>query len=398
MGHTDVDVDIVFPQIDTDGSGAVEYEEFKAWFVEQEAEAQEMFEDFDSGSDSDAFESESGSDYSDGAIAAAAGAAVVDFDSTDEDEAAMFESDASFQSEDERDGASPVVGEAPPAGPAAPLSKADKKAAEKAAKAAKKEAEKAEKAAKKQDYRDYRGLRPGAKQDDRVATQSFTPEQLASIGGLQAEKAGPSAAAGAAGVTEPDLEGVEALPGEDDAAYAARQARLRQAAEERMRAKFGGAGAGGMPSMSGGSEATPAAGEEEADFQSDDDQPVVDPKAAAKKAKEDEKAANKKAKDDEKAKAAEVKAAAKKAKDDEKAAVKKAKEDAKEDAKVDGGPPPMPPPDQQLPPPPGPPPPTAVAPPRPPPPGPPPPGPPPGPPPPSGDGPPPMLGLDLVPI
>ena len=40
----------------------------------------------------------------------------------------------------------------------------------------------------------------------------------------------------------PDVHGVEALPGETDAEYAARQARLREEAAARMRAKFGGSG------------------------------------------------------------------------------------------------------------------------------------------------------------
>jgi hypothetical protein len=46
----------------------------------------------------------------------------------------------------------------------------------------------------------------------------------------------------------PDASGVEALPGETEAEYVARQARLREEAAERMRQKFGGSGglSGGM--------------------------------------------------------------------------------------------------------------------------------------------------------
>lgn len=40
----------------------------------------------------------------------------------------------------------------------------------------------------------------------------------------------------------PDVHGVEALPGETDTEYVARQARLREEAAARMRAKFGGSG------------------------------------------------------------------------------------------------------------------------------------------------------------
>ena len=40
----------------------------------------------------------------------------------------------------------------------------------------------------------------------------------------------------------PDSSGVEALPGESDAEYVARQMRLREEAAARMRAKFGGTG------------------------------------------------------------------------------------------------------------------------------------------------------------
>lgn len=62
------------------------------------------------------------------------------------------------------------------------------------------------------------------------------PSRATSVGSRTSSTVSPPSASFASDVDEG---GVEPLPGETDAAYAARQARLREVAAERMRAKFG---------------------------------------------------------------------------------------------------------------------------------------------------------------
>jgi len=114
-----------------------------------------------------------------------------------------------------------------------------------------------------------------------VADAELAVEQVAALGSLfenaaqsprrgdgqpDGSEGGGGGGGGGAGAGGGAEGGVEPLPGETDAAYAARQARLRQEAAERMRAKFGGSGGlggklGGCgPSGASGVFAVPAAG------------------------------------------------------------------------------------------------------------------------------------------
>jgi hypothetical protein len=96
----------------------------------------------------------------------------------------------------------------------------------------------------------------------RTLQHDFTPEELGEL----VESVQRTAAAAAAA----DPDGIEALPGEDDAAYAARQARVRSEASERMRTKFGGNST--FPrTLEGASGAPPASALAAAEAEEEDD-------------------------------------------------------------------------------------------------------------------------------